>query len=250
MNNKPKQLKIIKSKIFNNFPELKFGISTRHFAGAEPPYYFNLSYSVGDVRENVRKHREVFFGKLGVEENRVTFQRQTHSVISHNVTEPKFYEDSDALYTNIKNNFLAISIADCIPVFLYVPEKQIAAGIHSGWKGTLNKITSVTIEKLRKEFDVNAENIFAYIGPGISSEFFEVSKDVFDLFEDEVKEIKAGKYFIDLKKHNYLQLVRLGVKPGNVEVSDYCTFKEKDLFHSYRRDKDKSGRMIGVIGIV
>jgi len=250
MNKNKPELKIIESELFKKFPGLKFGISTKHYDGTEPPFFFNLSYRVGDKNENVRKHRKIFFNELGIDEYRVSFQRQTHSVISHFVTEPKFFEESDALYTNSKNNFLAISIADCIPVFLYEPEKKIAAGIHSGWKGTLNKVTSVTIEKLKKEFSLNTENIFAFIGPGISSRHFEVGKEVFDLFEDDVKEIRNGKYFIDLKKHNYLQLIRLGVKPDNIEVSDFCTFSEKDLFHSYRRDKDNSGRMIGVIGFI
>jgi polyphenol oxidase len=250
MSNKPTNLKIIKPEIFNRFAELKFGISTSRFDGAEPPFYFNLSYRVGDKTENVKKHRKTFFGELGIDEDRVSFQRQTHSVISHKVTEPKYFEDSDALYTDKKNNFLAISIADCIPVFLYEPEKSVAAGIHSGWKGTLNKITTVTFEKLKTEFGICAENIYAYIGPGISSQHFEVGKDVYELFDEEVKEIRSGKYFIDLKTHNYLQLIKLGVKPANIEVSDYCTYKEKNLLHSYRRDRDKSGRMIGVIGII
>jgi len=250
MNNTGMELKIVKSDIFRKFPELKFGISTRHYDGAEPPFFFNLSYRVGDKNENVRKHRKTFFYGLGIDEGRVSFQKQTHSVISHNVSEPKFFEESDALYTNTKNNFLAISIADCIPVFLYEPEKKIAAGIHSGWKGTLNKITTITIEKLKQEFSLSTENIFAFIGPGISLQYFEVGKDVFDLFEDDVKEIRNGQYFIDLKKHNYLQLIRLGVRQENIEVSDFCTYKEKNLFHSYRRDKDKSGRMIGIIGFI
>ncbi|MFA5403809.1 MAG: laccase domain-containing protein [Ignavibacteria bacterium] len=42
----------------------------------------------------------------------------------------------------------------------------------------------------------------------------------------------------------------MGVREENIEVSDFCTYKEKDLFHSYRRDKDKSGRMLGVIGLI
>ncbi|MBK8550376.1 MAG: laccase domain-containing protein [Ignavibacteria bacterium] len=46
-----------------------------------------------------------------------------------------------------------------------------------------------------------------------------------------------------------MQLISAGVKKENIEVSGLCTFKEKDLLHSYRRDRDRSGRMFGVIGI-
>jgi YfiH family protein len=225
-------------------------LSTRFCGNGEPPYYFNLSYRVGDKNEKVRENRKIFFKELGIEEDLVSFQRQTHSVKSNHVKSPAFFEDSDALYTNLKNNFLAVSIADCIPVLLYEPDKKVVAAIHSGWKGTLNNITSVTINKLIKEFSIDVEKIIAYIGPGISVNNFEVGKDVADLFDEGVKENRDGKYFIDLKKHNYIQLQKIGVRNENIEVSGYCTFKEKDLFHSYRRDRDKSGRMLAVIGMV
>ena len=101
-----------------------------------------------------------------------------------------------------------------------------------------------------QEFSIDVEKIIAYIGPGISVNNFEVGKDVADLFDEGVKENRDGKYFIDLKKHNYIQLQKIGVRNENIEVSGYCTFKEKDLFHSYRRDRDKSGRMLAVIGMV
>jgi len=243
-------MKIIKSEIFNKYPGIKFGVSTKIGNNSEPPFYFNLSYVVGDKPEAVKENRKMFFKELGVNERQVSFQRQTHSVNSNFVTSPSFYENSDALYTNIKNNFLAISVADCIPVFIYEPEKNVIAAIHSGWKGTLNKITTVTIKKLIDEFSINIQNVFAFIGPGISGENFEVGSDVVKLFNDDVKIKREEKYFIDLKKHNYLQLLELGVKPENTEVSGLCTFKEKDLLHSYRRDKNFSGRMLGVIGLI
>ena len=77
-----------------------------------------------------------------------------------------------------------------------------------------------------------------------------MGKDVADLFGGKVKVFRNEKYFIDLKKHNHIQLQKLGVRNENIEVSEYCTYDEKDLFHSYRRDRDKSGRMLGVIGLI
>lgn len=243
-------IKIIESEIFKKFPEIKFGFSTNKNGEARSAYNFNLSYRVGDDIEIVQQNRRIFFEAMSIDEKNVTFQKQTHSTKSNYVKEPAFFNDSDALYTNIKNNFLALSLADCIPVFLYEPKAKIVAAIHSGWKGTLNGITTLTIEKIIDEFSIDVKNIFAYIGPGISAENFEVGKDVADLFEENVKMKINRKYFIDLKKHNFLQLIKIGVPKGNIEVSDYCTYKEKDLFHSYRRDRDKSGRMLGVIGLI
>lgn len=229
---------------------MKFGISTLTGGDGNSPYLFNLSFRVGDNEENVKKNRKIFFDKLGISENQVSYQRQIHSIKSNRVEQPAFYKDSDALYTNRKNNFLALSIADCIPVFLFEKKKKIVAAIHSGWKGTLNKITKVTTEKIIREFTADAGNVLAYIGPGISIEHFEVGREIADLFEDNVKLKKGEKFYIDLKLHNYLQLIGIGIPDENIEISDYCTYKEKELFHSYRRDKDKSGRMLGVIGMI
>lgn len=243
------KVKIVESKLFKKFPELKFGFSTIQGGEENSQYGFNLSYRVGDDAERVMRNRKKFFDALGIGEKQVSFQKQTHSTKSNMVSEPSFFDDSDALYTNRRNNFLALSLADCIPVFLYEPDKKIVVAIHSGWRGTLNKITTVTIEKIISELSIQPEKLIAYIGPGISFDNFEVGKDVSDLFEDDVKKKVDGKYFIDLKKHNYLQLINLGVRNENIEISPYCTFNEKDLFHSYRRDNNKSGRMLGVIGL-
>lgn len=244
------QVKIIKSEIFKKFQEVKFGISTKSCPGSKPPFHFNLSYRVGDEIERVRRNRKIFFDTLGIKETDVTFQKQTHSTKSNYVTTPSFFQDSDALYTDVRSNYLAVSIADCIPVFLYEPRKKVAAAIHSGWKGTVNNITSSVVEKLSDEFSLDKKNIHAYIGPGISVDNFEVGQEVAVLFGENVKVFRSGKYYVDLKKHNYLQLIKCGLVKNNIEVSEYCTYNEKELFHSYRRDRDNSGRMLGVIGIV
>ncbi len=241
---------IIKSNILKKFSELKFGISTKIGGDNEPPFYFNLSYRVRDKVERVNKNRKIFYDELGIDESRVSYQLQIHSDKSNYVEEPKFFRNCDALYTNKRNNFLAVCIADCLPIFLYEPKKKVIAAIHSGWKGTLNKITTLTIKRIIKEFSIDIKSMMAYIGPGISFEHFEVGKDVAELFEENVKEKINGKYHIDLKKDNLIQLKNLGVPEENIEVSEYCTFERKDLFHSYRRDKDKTGRMMGVIGII
>jgi polyphenol oxidase len=243
-------IKIIEPEIFKKFPEIKLGFSTAKGGEADSDFRFNLSFRVGDDAERVKRNRNKFFGAMGISEKDVSFQKQTHSTKSNYVSKPEFFHDSDALYTDVKNNFLALSLADCIPVFLYEPVHKVIAAIHSGWRGTQGRITTLTAEKTIKEFSLDVKNIFAYIGPGISGKNFEVGKDISDLFEERVKIRIDGKFFIDLKKHNFLQLVELGVPEENIEISGYCTYDEKDLFHSYRRDKEKSGRMLGVIGLV
>lgn len=242
-------MKIIKPQIFKNFSNVVIAVSTKDGGVSPAPYFMNLSYKVGDDNKNVTANRELFFKSLGIPKERVTFQKQTHSINSSYVDSPTFFNNSDGLYTDKKNNFLAVSIADCIPIFLYEPIKKVISVIHSGWKGTANKILTHNIKALTEKFKLDVKNIVAYIGPGISQKNFEVGKEVADLFSDEVRIFKNGKYFIDLKKDNFLQLISLGVIKENIEMCELCTFEENDLLHSYRRDREKSGRMLGIIGI-
>lgn len=241
--------KIIRSNLFQNFPELVFGFSTKSGGVSPEPYCLNLSLSVGDDAENVKRNRKIFFNELGIIEDHVTFQKQIHSTVINYSDSPKHFDGCDAVYSDKKNNFLAVGVADCIPVFLYEPVKKVVAGVHSGWKGTHGKILTLTIKELVSKFNIDTSFLVVYIGPGISQANYETGEDVGKLFDDDVKYFKNGKYFLDLKKDNYNQLISAGLKKENIEVSNLCTYKEKDLLHSYRRDREKSGRMFGVIGM-
>lgn len=243
------KIKVIEPLIFRNYDNVKCAISTRNGGVSPPPFGLNLSYRVGDKKEYVDKNRELFFGYTGIPSGRVSYQLQVHSSDSNFVSDVSFFANSDALYTNVPGNYLAISIADCIPVFLYFPSARFIAAIHSGWRGTNQMITKKTIFKIKKEYKLNAEECLAYIGPGISFRNFKVNRDVFGLFDDSVKEVRNGEYYVDLKKEIYMQLTDSGLRKGNIEVSDLCTVREKETFHSFRRDGNSSGRMLAVIGL-
>jgi len=239
----------IKPEIFGKFGNVVCGLSTRYGREQRPPFDFNMSFKIGDDTEAVKKNRKDFFDALGIDESKVTFQFQTHSTIHNYVDEAKFFNGSDGLYTDKKNLYLAVNVADCVPVFLYDPVREIVAGIHSGWKGTQQKIVTHTVNTLTEKFNSDPGNLYVYVGPGISVRNFEVGLDVYNMFDDEFKEVRDGRYYVDLRKDIFIRLLRQGVKEKNIEVSRYCTFGDKELFHSYRRDREKSGRMLGVIGM-
>ena len=86
------------------------------------------------------------------------------------------------------------------------------------------------------------------VGPGISLCCFEVGPEVYGAFQAVFPEIDTcaismdnGKYKLDLKKINEIQLRKAGA--GTVLVSGYCTMCREDLFFSHRRDNGKTGRM-------
>ena len=242
-------MKIIRSNLFSNYPELTFGFSTKPGGVSPEPYCLNLGLNTGDEHENVLRNRKIFFDALGISENNVSMQKQVHSTVVKYSPSPQHLGECDALFTDKQKNFLAVSVADCVPVFLYDPFKKIVAGIHSGWKGSAGKILTHTIIELQERFDVDPSQLISYIGMCISAKNYEVGKEVADMFENEFVITAGDKFYLDLKKQNYSQLVQCGLHSNNIEVSEHCTYDEADLFHSYRRDREKSGRMFGVIGI-
>ncbi len=240
-------MKIIRSKILSGFSEILHGVSTIDLTDEEDVFGFNLSFEVGDKPERVLANREKFFKALGTNYSNVAYQEQIHSDIVKIVTRPGNQGKSDAMITNRKNLALAISMADCTPILLYDLKEKVIAGVHSGWRGTSKRILEKTIEKMGKEFSTVPENIFAYVGPSICQKHYEVGREVAEIFPTEFVEQKDGKYFLDVAGANVRMLLQAGVPSGNIEKSELCTFEAKGVLHSYRRDREKSGRGFAAI---
>lgn len=239
----------IRPSIFDKYEDVVCAVSLKHSPDSKPPFFFNQSFSVGDDPENVKRNRKLLFGELKINSDRVTYQRQIHSANIHYSEVPYFFQDSDALYTDKRDIYLGISIADCVPIFIYSPSAKAVAAVHSGWKGTRSRILSKTVNTLRERYRLHPDELLAYIGPAISAEHYEVGKFVYDQFPAESGTEKDGKFFIDLVKDNYNQLRNAGMPDANIECSGFCTFRDEEFFHSYRRDGENSGRMLGIIGL-
>jgi YfiH family protein len=240
---------IITSNLFSSFPNLIHGMSTKIGAVNEPPFFNNLSSKIGDNPENVKTNREAFFGSLGITEEQLAVPHQVHSSNIKVIDKPGFYDNTDGLITQAKNVFLLISTADCFPVLMYDKSKQICAAIHSGWRGTEKNIAGKALEILKDKFSSVAEDIVVYVGPGISTKHFEVGEDVASMFDPKYVEIRDERYYVNILANVLEELKAAGVKSNQIEYSRKCSFAEIDYLHSYRRDKEKSGRMFSVIGM-
>jgi polyphenol oxidase len=240
---------IVKPFIFKQYPEIVYGFSTKIGPNANPPYYFNLSNSVGDNKEIVDLSRESFFYKLGLNENKISYQKQVHEDYIREVNVSGNCGESDALITTSKNLGLAISSADCPAIFIYDPVKKNIAAVHSGWRGTEKKIVQKTIIKLKDEFSSDPQDLICYIGPSISQKNYEVGEEVAHKFDDEFILKKEDKFYLDVAGVSYKMMIAEGVKKINIQVSKLCSFEYESLLHSYRRDGQKSGRALGVIAM-
>lgn len=242
-------MEILRSNIFEKFSEIIFGFSTKNGLNRKEPFFFNLSFTVGDDENIVKENRIAFANQLGLDISQIAFQRQIHSDIITVVEKPGVIGESDAMITNKKNIGLAISTADCTPIFIYEKEKKIIAAIHSGWRGTEKKILSKTIHKMIGNFNCQSQNMFVYVGPSIHQKNYEVGEEVASLFDEKYLLRNNGKIYLDVLQANIDQLLENKIPQTLIEISPLCSFEEKDLLHSYRRDGKNSGRALGIIAM-
>jgi polyphenol oxidase len=240
---------IIRAKIFEEYASLVFGMSTRNGGVSGNHFGLNMSMNVGDRPEHVRENRSRFFAELNIGPEQMAFPLQHHTANVRIVDHRGTYEYCDALITTMPNVFLAITVADCVPIALFDPATNTVAAIHAGWRGTAAKIVKKTIAKLLVQCESRPRDLRVFIGPAAARCCYEVGAEVAAQFPDSVVDRKDdGKFLLDVKEANRLQLVECGVPESRIEMSPACTISSPELFHSFRRDKADSGRMMAVIG--
>ena len=159
----------------------------------------------------------------------------------------------DGLYTDTVRLPLITYHADCVPLFFYDPKRRSAAICHAGWRGVASHIAKNAVASL-EALGSSHRDILAAVGPCISVKHFEVQQDVFDVFNrqfgGEPIERRDGKIYIDLVKANVLDLENSGITLEHITVSDLCTYENRYLFFSHRRDKGRTGAMAAVIELI
>ena len=237
---------VIRPSVFP--PGITAAFSTRNGGVSPPPLGMNLSFNVGDDPANVRENREIFFGALGIPPGRLAFPGQVHGTTVQHVKGPGEFPGTDALISSEPDLFLCVSVADCVPILLFDPLHSAVGAVHAGWRGTASAIAVAVVEAMQAEFGTLPAGLIASIGPSASDCCYRVGVEVASRFPRSFVRQRNGDSFVDLKGANRSQLLKTGLLPGNIELSPYCTISDTRLFHSFRRDGAKSGRMMGVIG--
>ena len=169
----------------------------------------------------------------------------------------KEYDNTDGILTNKKNIILSTTNADCILLLFFDPIKKVIANVHSGWKGTLQKISVEAVLKMQKEYECNPKDIICCICPSIRKCHFEVHQDVKDPYYDQFKNLKGiekiilpigeDKWTIDTVEINKIILQEVGLKKENIIDSEICSVCNSDLVHSYRVEKQGFGLATALI---
>lgn len=208
----------------------------------------NLGFNTDEAPEIVKQNRQMLTEQFDLDPNWIAFANQVHNNRVKVVTGGGTFANMDALITQVPGLALAIQVADCAAILIADDEGKTIAAIHAGWRGAAGDIVPRTLEKMKQLVDQPA-NYYAFISPCISVENFEVGPEVAEQFPDEfVDYATCSKPHINLKGFLKDQLIQEGVSPENIEVDASCTVAN-ERFYSYRREGDKSGRMMAVIKI-
>jgi len=208
-----------------------------------------MSFNVGDDFNLVKENREKFFSKLGLNESSIAYQKQVHGDNINIVNKGGDCGESDAMITTEKNLGLALSSADCCTIYIYNPQKNLIAAVHSGWRGTSKKILLKVLKHLSENYACDPADLICYLGPSISQNNYELGEDVARQFEEKYLDRQQDKFFLNISKINYDILVNFGVVKNNIQASHLCSYEYSTILHSYRRDGKYSGRAFGVFAM-
>ena len=146
--------------------------------------------------------------------------------------------DADGHFALDRGTGMAVTIADCVPVFLAHSSGAVAL-LHSGWRGTVSRIVERAIDVFESRGMPGAE-LTLHLGPAICGGCYEVSPDVFERLTGRAVDRPTT---IDLRAliadHARLRGVR------GISISESCTRCNNDRFYSHRAGD--SGRQLGVL---
>ncbi len=251
-------LKILQFKKLLEYKNLEHAFTLK-------PLDFGSNNTYKEKEEEIKENYKEVCNLLSLDCKNIIRPYQTHTKKVVTLTHeygifPTELENVDGLITDKTNKSLSLVFADCTPIYLFDKNKNVIANIHSGWEGTLKQIVKEAVNKMIKEFYCNPKDIICAIGPTIRKCHFEVDEDVKDrfgnVFEDICGEeqfiIKAEnkqKYYIDTVYLNKQMLMECGIPKQNIIDSDICTVCNNKILHSYRVEKENSGRSTAIISL-
>ncbi len=242
-----------------------FGLSAEELQQMGCYAAFNVTHYCGDDPQRVQRNREWLAAQLDILPGRIWLPRQTHTdriacidddflKMAPDKQQEKL-DEVDALITQIPQQCIGVSTADCIPVLLYDSQHHAAAAIHAGWRGTRQRIVSKTVEAMHLRFGTLASELRAVIGPGISAAAYEVGEEVVRQFLDAgfpqtvvwrrgpANDSPYSKPHLDLQAANCYLLEEAGLDLSHIQVVPVCTYRQCDSFFSARRLGIQSGRI-------
>lgn len=250
-------LRYFKFEIFP--PDLIQAVYTR-LGGVSPAPWntLNVGGTVGDDQARVRENRRRSFEAVGRQLDSMFDVWQVHSaqVVTARAPRPaaEAHAQADVILTDRPEVTLYMRFADCVPVLLHDPVRNVVGMVHAGWLGTVRGATPAAVQAMISTYGSKPADIQAAIGPSIGVDHYQVGTDVLEQVAqafggaaDRLVSVREGKSYLDLWASNELQLQQAGVQ--NIEVAGICTACHTQDWYSHRREKGVTGRFGALIAL-
>ena len=179
---------------------------------------------------------------LHPEGGRLATARQVHAAdVIHHVGGWRGWlrcEAADGHMSVARGTGMAVTVADCVPVFVAHPSGACAV-LHSGWRGTVGRIIERGIALFR-EASLAPSDLRVHLGPAICGRCYEVSPDVHAALTGRAVQVPTT---VDLRAVIADHAHTAGVR--EIVTSAWCTRCDNDRFYSHRAGD--AGRQLGVI---
>lgn len=246
---------------FSSFEEagVKHAVFTRKGGISPEPWKgLNVGGTVGDDPVRVAENRKRAFQALDRSINSLYDVWQVHSadVICTDQPRPDHvpHLKADAILTDRPDVSLFMRFADCVPILLVDPVRQVAGLVHAGWQGTVKGVARATVQAMQDRYGCRIENILAGIGPSIGAHHYEVGSEVIEqvqrVFGAEAVDLLPspnGAVQFDLWAANRLILEQSGIR--NIEIAGCCTACDLDNWFSHRAEAGRTGRFGALIAL-
>ena len=150
---------------------------------------------------------------------------------------------ADGHATSTAGVLLAVTVADCVPVYLVDPKRRIVALLHAGWRGIAAGILQHGLETLRT-LGSEAVHLVVYLGPAICGDCYEVGPEVFDALGLRAPSRPTP---VDVRAVLVSQALGLGIREGDIAVSEQCTLCGTAGLFSHRGGR--SERQAALLGV-
>ncbi|MCU7933944.1 MAG: peptidoglycan editing factor PgeF [Candidatus Thiodiazotropha sp. (ex Dulcina madagascariensis)] len=239
-------------------------ITTRQGGVSKLPYEsLNLGYHNSDSVNHVMQNRDILTTDMNISISNLTLGQQVHSGNVHvvdlsdkgkgSMSYETGIKNTDGMVTDVPNICLMVLVADCAPVLFYDPTKKVIGIAHSGRMGVVNYVSKNVLTTMHDVYGCKASQIRVGIAPTICGDHYPITdKSRSELVKiippnsRAISELNDQPHF-SLTEAIEEQLLLDGVTKEHIEISNLCTFENKDLFYSERRDGRPTGRFAAAI---
>jgi YfiH family protein len=216
------------------------GITERGSAAAP----FSLGLSATDPAEQVMARFRAFRAAMrpGFQALQMAHQVHGRAIVRHDhIAEGWHVRDGvDGHITAQPGLLLAVTVADCVPVYLTRDDGSAVALLHAGWKGTAAGILEAGIAALAV---MPSCRLAVHLGVAICGRCYEVGPEVVQAVEGRTV---LGKSHLDLRAALARRAEAAGVK--DISISSLCTNCDRGRFFSHRGSGGDGGRQIAYLG--